>query len=82
MDQTWKYSTIFNLSAPVISVELAGATLECFVDTGFSGGLMIPLSTSESLGLMGKPRFGGISGGHASVQSLELSAITEGCRPL
>ena len=27
-------------------------TLECVVDTGFSGGLLIPLSTFESLGLL------------------------------
>jgi len=36
----------------VISVGLAGMTLECVVDTGFSGGLLIPLSTFESLGLL------------------------------
>jgi predicted aspartyl protease len=52
LDQTWKYSTKFNPSAPVISVELAGMTLECVVDTGFSGGLMIPLRMFESLGLL------------------------------
>ena len=52
MDQTWKYSKRFSPSAPVISVGLAGMTLECVVDTGFSGGLLIPLSTFESLGLL------------------------------
>jgi predicted aspartyl protease len=52
LDQTWKYSTRFSPSAPVIRVELAGMTLECAVDTGFSGGMMIPLSTFESLGLL------------------------------
>lgn len=52
MDQTWKYSKRFSPSAPVISVELDGMTLECIVDTGFSGGLVIPLATFESLGLM------------------------------
>jgi len=36
----------------VISVLVAGMTLECVVETGFSGGLMIPLSTFESLGLL------------------------------
>ena len=51
MGQAWKYSKRFSPSAPVISVELAGMTLECVVDTGFSGGLLIPLSTFESLGL-------------------------------
>jgi len=52
LDQTWNYSKRFSPSAPVISVELAGMTLECVVDTGFSGGLVIPLSTFESLGLL------------------------------
>jgi clan AA aspartic protease len=52
LDQTWKYSTRFTPSAPVIPVELAGMTLECAVDTGFSGGLMIPFSIFESLGLL------------------------------
>ncbi len=36
----------------MILVKLAGMTLECVVDTGFSGGLMIPFSTFESLGLL------------------------------
>jgi predicted aspartyl protease len=51
LDQTWKYSTRFSPSAPVIRVELEEMALECVVDTGFSGGLLIPLSTFESLGL-------------------------------
>ncbi len=52
MDQTWKYSTRFSPSAPVVSVELAGMMLECVVDTGFSGGIIIPFSTFQSLGLL------------------------------
>jgi predicted aspartyl protease len=51
LDQTWRYNTRFSPSAPVIRVELDGMTLECVVDTGFSGGLLIPFSTFESLGL-------------------------------
>ncbi len=52
MDQIWKYSTRSSPSAPVVSVELAGITVECLVDTGFSGGLIKPFSTFESLGLL------------------------------
>jgi predicted aspartyl protease len=52
LDQTWKHSKRFSPSAPVISVELAGMTLESVVDTGFSGGLLIPLSTFEASGLL------------------------------
>jgi clan AA aspartic protease len=52
LDQTWKYSTRFTPSAPVVPIELAGMTIECVVDTGFSGGLMIPFSMFESLGLL------------------------------
>ena len=52
MDQTWKYSNRSNPSAPVIPVELAGMSFDCVVDTGFSGGMVIPLSTFESLGLL------------------------------
>jgi hypothetical protein len=52
LDQTWKYSKRSAPSAPVIPVELAGMTLECVVDTGFSGGLLMPFSAFEPLGLL------------------------------
>ena len=52
MDQTWNYSKRFSPSAPVIELKLAGMTLECVVDTGFSGGLMIPFPIFESLGFL------------------------------
>jgi len=52
LDQTWKYSAKFSPSAPAIALELAGMKLECVIDTGFSGGLLVPLSTFESLGLL------------------------------
>jgi clan AA aspartic protease len=54
LDQSWKYSKAFSPSAPVIALELAGLKLECVVDTGFSGGLMIPFPIFESLGLLSR----------------------------
>ena len=52
MDLSWKYSTRYSPSAPVIRLELEGVPIECLVDTGFSGGLLIPFSLFESLGLL------------------------------
>ena len=38
----------------MIRVELAGMTLECVVDAGFSGGVLIPFPTFKSLRLMSR----------------------------
>jgi len=35
-----------------MSLGLAGMTLECVIDTGFSGGLLVPLPVFESVGLL------------------------------
>lgn len=54
LDLTWKYSPRYSPSAPVIRLELAGTSLECLVDTGFSGSLLIPFPLFESLGFLSR----------------------------
>jgi predicted aspartyl protease len=54
LDLTWKCSKAYSPSAPVIRVELAETPLECLLDTGFSGGLLIPFPLFESLGFLSR----------------------------
>lgn len=52
MDQKWRYSDAHAPPAPVVELEVRGVKLECLVDTGFSGGVLVPFPTFESLGLL------------------------------
>lgn len=54
LDLTWKYNPNYSPSAPVIRLELAGTPVDCLVDTGFSGSLLIPFPLFESLGFLSK----------------------------
>ncbi len=54
MDLTWKYSPSYSPSAPVIRLELVSTPVDCLVDTGFSGSLLIPFPLFESLGFLSK----------------------------
>jgi predicted aspartyl protease len=39
---------------PVVEVNLLALSLECLLDTGFAGGIVIPFPTFESLGLLAR----------------------------
>ncbi len=52
MDQRWPYSDRYLPAAPVVKVDLLGLSLECVLDSGFDGGIVIPFSTFPSLGLL------------------------------
>lgn len=52
LDQKWQYNDGYAPPAPVFELQVQGAELECLVDTGFSGGVLIPFPTFESLGLL------------------------------
>ena len=54
MDLTWKYSARYSPSAPVVPLELGGVAVDCAVDTGFSGGVMVTFPLFESLGLLSR----------------------------
>jgi predicted aspartyl protease len=54
LGQSWKYSNRSSPSAPVVALQLAGLTLDCVLDTGFSGGVMIPFPIFGSLGLLSR----------------------------
>lgn len=51
MDQTWSYSKDYTPDAPVVRVLLEGIPVECAVDTGFSGAVLVPYPLFESAGL-------------------------------
>lgn len=50
MDVTRNYSKTYSPSARVVRVGLAETPIDCLLDTGFSGGVLIPFSIFESLG--------------------------------
>lgn len=52
MDQSWKYSSEQKPAIPVIELRLGGFPLRLTVDTGFGGGILIPLPLFQSLGLL------------------------------
>jgi clan AA aspartic protease len=52
LDQSWKYSREYTPPAPVVTIELAGFSLELAVDTGFAGGILIPFPLFQSLALL------------------------------
>jgi clan AA aspartic protease len=54
LDLSLKYSARYLPSAPVIRLEMERVPIECLVDTGFSGGLLIPFSLFDSLGLLSR----------------------------
>lgn len=54
MDPTWPYSADYDPAAPVVRLVLLGVQIECLVDTGFSGGVLVPFPTFESLGLLSR----------------------------
>ena len=69
--------SITNTREPVIPLRLSNdLVVECVVDTGFSGGLMLPAETLGRLGIpiIGKERFELVSG-QFLVASLALTEI-------
>jgi clan AA aspartic protease len=52
LDYSWKYSKEQEPPAPVLELSLQGISLELSVDTGFGGGVLIPFSFFQSLGLL------------------------------
>ncbi len=51
MDLTWRYSSEHRPSAPIIKASIGGFSVELLVDTGFSGGILLPFPLFQSLGL-------------------------------
>ncbi|MDV3243559.1 MAG: hypothetical protein LYZ66_00120 [Nitrososphaerales archaeon] len=54
MDQTWPYSARHSPPAPTVRLELMRSQVECLVDTGFSGGVLLPFPLFESLGFLSR----------------------------
>ena len=52
MEQSWNYSQEHTPPAPVVELSLAGFPVQLRVDTGFGGGILIPFSLFQSLGLL------------------------------
>jgi clan AA aspartic protease len=52
LDLTWKYSDEHRPSAPVVAATIGAFSMELLVDTGFSGGVLLPFPLFQSLGLM------------------------------
>jgi clan AA aspartic protease len=51
LDLTWKYSDEHRPSAPVLKASVREFTVELQIDTGFSGGILLPFQTFQSIGL-------------------------------
>jgi len=51
LDLTWKYGADHRPSAPVVKATIGAFSMELLVDTGFSGGILLPFPIFQSLGL-------------------------------
>ena len=52
MAQKWKYDETFTPPAPVVKAKLCGQSVNLLVDTGFSGGVLIPFWMFERMSLL------------------------------
>lgn len=52
MEQSWQYSKEQNPAAPVITVNILGFSIVLVLDTGFGGGILIPFTLFQSIGLL------------------------------
>ncbi|MDG6940048.1 MAG: hypothetical protein JRN39_06580 [Nitrososphaerota archaeon] len=52
MELTWKYSASHSPPAPVMQLKLGGSSVDLALDTGFAGGILLPLPLFESFGLL------------------------------
>ena len=54
MDLTWSYSKAHKPSAPVVRAAIGNLSVELVVDSGFSGGVLLPFPHFQALGLMSR----------------------------